>query len=727
MQRNPLEAIRLGLLAWALVWVSTPGAAQSAGALFPEAVVHAATFRANALAPGQMLTIFLGGVGPSAASLPALDASGRLPTVLAGVQARFDDQPAPLFYVGPNQITLLAPSALAGRRSTHLRLLDFQQRVHDVTLPVAATAPGLFLHGNDPSLAVATDIFGRVITRENPAEPGQVLVFYAAGDGMRSPGTPDGAPATTPLPQPAAPIRLTIADAAIELLYAGAAPGYVGLLQINGRLPAELPGGDLPLTLMAGAQASPQGAQLPVESPRPYAADGILIRPGENIQAIVNAAPGGSTFRLAAGVHRMQQIAPRSFDRFVGEPGAVLNGSRLLTSFRRQGALWIADGQTQRGTLDGECRDRPDGNAYSGCRFPEDLYFDDAPLRQVESLSEVAPGSWFFDYVADRVYLADDPSGHTVEIGVARHAFRSGGRDILIRGLKVEKYANPSQIGAIHAVDQSGRLASGWIVEDCEIRLNHGTGILVGDRMTVRRNRILRNGQLGLGGGGTGSLVEDNEIAYNNYADFSPSWEAGGTKFFLSRNLTVRGNFVHRNNGPGLWTDIDNVGTLYENNVVTDNSQQGIQHEISFDAIIRNNTVERNGLAFDDWLWGAQILVQNSSNVEVYGNQVVVAAEGGDGIALIQQDRGGSALGPYVTRNNRVYDNEIAYLGGSGQSGAVADFDQEAMLRGGNSFNLNLHKVSNPRRRYFAWGDSLNWDGFRGAGQEADGQLEFLP
>ncbi len=727
MQVNALEALRLGIVTCALLSATVPGSAQAAGGLFPEAVVHAATFHANALAPGQILTIFLGGVGPGSGASSDLDGGGRLPTAFNGVEARFDGLPAPLFYVGPNQITVQAPFGLQGRRSTHLSLVDFQQRVHDVTLPVTATAPGLFLHGSDPSLTVAVDGLGRVITRENPARPGDVLVFYAAGDGVRSPAVADGLPAVAPLPQPDAPISLTIGGSPIPLLYSGAAPGFVGLLQINAQLPEDLPGGDLPVTLLAGAQASPPGATLPVDSPRPYTPDGILIRPGENIQAVVNAAPGGSTFRLGKGVHRMQQITPRSFDRFVGEPDAVLNGSRLLTSFQRQGTVWVAEGQTQRGTLDGECRDNPDGSAYSGCRSPEDLYLDDVPLRQVESLDEVAPGSWYFDYAANRVYMADDPGGRTVEIGVASHAFRSGGRDVQIRGLTIEKYANPSQVGVIHAAGSRTQLASGWIVEDCEIRLNHGTGILIGDRMTVRRNRILRNGQLGLGGGGSDSLVEANEIAYNNYADFAPAWEAGGTKFFLARNLIVRGNFVHRNDGPGLWTDIDNLGVLYEDNVVTDNTHQGIQHEISFDAIIRNNTVERNGTAFDEWLWGAQILVQNSSNVEVYGNQVVVDSQGGDGIVLIQQSRGAGSLGAYITRNNRVHDNQITYLGGGGQSGAVADFDQDAMLRGGNEFNLNLHNVANPRRRHFAWGDSLNWDGFRNAGQEADGQLGTLP
>ena len=723
MRRKTLAAI----LSLFLGFVVAPGLGRGQTLLLPGAIVHAATFRPNAIAPGQMVTIFLGGVGPGAGAVPSLDSSGRLPSNFNGVQASFDGLPAPLFYVGRDQITLLAPNGIAGERATQLTLVDFQRRVHEVTLPVKPASPGLFLLAGDPSLAVVTDVFGRVITRENPAEPGQVLVFYAAGDGARTPALPDGTPATAPFPMPAANVSLTIADSPVELLYVGAAPGYVGLLQINGVLPPDLPSGDLPLRLMAGAQAGPAGVNLPVEGARPYAREGIYIRPGENIQAIVNAAPGGSTFRLGAGVHRLQQISPRSFDRFVGDPGAILNGSRLLTNFQRLGSRWFADGQTQQGKLDGDCRENADGSEYRGCRFPEDLYVDNQPLRQVESLGEVAPGSWYFDYGANRVYMADDPSGRTVEIGVSEYAFRSGGRDIQIRGITIEKYANPSQIGAIHAADFQKRLASGWLVEDCEVRLNHGTGILVGNAMTVRGNRVLQNGQLGIGGGGVGSLVEGNEIAFNNYADFDPFWEAGGSKFFLSRDLIVRDNFVHRNDGSGLWTDIDNLGVLYEKNVVTDNGLRGIQHEISFDAITRDNVVEHNGLDFDDCLWGAQILVKNSSGVEVYDNKVVVAAEGGDGIALIQQDRGGSEIGPYITVNNRVYNNEITYLGSVGESGAVADYREASMLSGGNSFNFNTHRVRNPNRQHWAWGEFLSWQAFLSAGQEPNGQLGSIP
>ena len=90
----------------------------------------------------------------------------------------------------------------------------------------------------------------------------------------------------------------------------------------------------------------------------------------------------------------------------------------------------------------------------------------------------------------------------------------------------------------------------------------------------MRKNYIHHNGQLGLAAAGNGIIVEDNEIAYNNTHGFSYWWEAGGTKFVRTENLIVRRNHSHHNIGPGLWTDGNNLNTLYEHNRVTDNDMQ---------------------------------------------------------------------------------------------------------------------------------------------------------
>ena len=62
-----------------------------------------------------------------------------------------------------------------------------------------------------------------------------------------------------------------------------------------------------------------------------------------------------------------------------------------------------------------------------------------------------------------------------------------------------------------------------------------------------------------------------------------------------STNVTFRNNFVHHNQGDGIWYDSDNTGALIEGNRVEDNARNGIFYEASIGAIIRNNTIRRNG------------------------------------------------------------------------------------------------------------------------------------
>jgi parallel beta-helix repeat protein len=451
----------------------------------------------------------------------------------------------------------------------------------------------------------------------------------------------------------------------------------------------------------------------------------VVIQPGASIQSAVNRNPEGTTFTLKAGMHRQQMVAPKNGNTFIGEPGAIMSGARHLTLFLREGRYWVATDQTQQGQATGECSKNPDGTRYAGCSYPEDLFIDDVPLWRVTTLSEVGPGKWYFDYDADKIYFADNPTGHKVETSITRHAFAGGAANVTIRGLIIEKYAVPAQFGAIHGEDHSTKtLSTHWIIADCEIRWNHGAGIRTGNTMQIVKNRIHANGQIGIVGAGNGILVDGNELAYNNYAGFSQEWEAGGTKWVKTQNLVVRGNYAHHNKGPGLWTDIHNIHTLYENNTVIDNEGIGIFHEISYDAVIRNNTVKRNGKAFDAWLYGAQILISSSRNAEVYSNTVEVAATAGNGIAIIQQDRGSGPYGPCITIGNYIHHNVVIYLGDHGQSGGAADYKHDVMFNGNNRFDFNTYHAPHLERSRWAWGGNKNWVGFRAAGQEPHGAAD---
>src|SRR5437588_12120577 len=83
---------------------------------------------------------------------------------------------------------------------------------------------------------------------------------------------------------------------------------------------------------------------------------GVTIPAGADIQTAINNNPAGTIFYVAAGERRFAApLAPKNGDAFVAAPGAVLNGSRLLTSFTAASGQWYATGQTQQGSTHGEC------------------------------------------------------------------------------------------------------------------------------------------------------------------------------------------------------------------------------------------------------------------------------------------------------------------------------------------------------------------------------------
>jgi len=464
---------------------------------------------------------------------------------------------------------------------------------------------------------------------------------------------------------------------------------------------------------MAAAAKKPESASTAdrVENGRQ-----VKLRPGDDLQQAVDRHPPGTTFLLAAGSYRLQSVRPKEGDTFVGAAGAVLTGARLLNKFSRESRYWVANNQDQEGQINGVC-----DPTHPRCNRPEDLFVDNHPLRHVPKLSQVGPGTWFFDYPNHKIYFADDPSGHTVETSVARSAFAGPAGHVTIRGLIIEKYAIPAQFGAIG--DQYP--GADWVVEHNEVRWNHGTGISLTNGSQALDNFVHDNGQKGIGGVGQDILMQGNEVSSNNWAGFAWAWEAGGAKFALSKDLVVRQNSIHDNNGEGLWCDIDCVNSLYENNTIVNNAFGGIAYEISYGAVIRNNTVRNNGWPAATWLWGAQILVQNSRNVEITGNTVEVAPDRGNGICIIQQNRGSGSLGPHTSANNYVHHNVIIHRGSPrGVNGEVADYEPVALANQNNRFDYNAYHVTDPAARYWEWGGAQTWESLHHLGQELRGTLD---
>ena len=421
----------------------------------------------------------------------------------------------------------------------------------------------------------------------------------------------------------------------------------------------------------------------------------LTILPSDDANEIITSTQEpGAVYTFAPGIHRGVSVRLGDGVTIQGEEGAVISGAVELTEPNVGEGRWTYTGLVQTGRSHGECV--PD---YDGCAYSQDVFIDDVMLLQVTDEADLGPGRWLWN--ESGIHIVDDPSDRRVEVSVAEFALFGSSDDVVIRDIVVEKYATPAQLGAIMAQEfGDGEYGSDWLIDNVEVHGVHGVGVRTGDRTIVRNSYLHHNGQMGITvSGGSDVLLEDNEFAFNNVAGFAWGWEAGASKFTRTEGLIVRGNHSHDNNGPGLWTDIDNVDTLYEDNLVENNLGPGIFHEISYAAVIRNNVVIGNGDANDLWLWGSGILVAASSGVEVYGNEV---RNNTNGISGIQQDRGGGPLGPYLLDDLDVRDN-IIELGG-GAMGVVEDADPTVFQRS-IRFDANIYEGT--------VGQGYRWDGDR--------------
>jgi parallel beta-helix repeat protein len=259
------------------------------------------------------------------------------------------------------------------------------------------------------------------------------------------------------------------------------------------------------------------------------------------------------------------------------------------------------------------------------------------------------------------------------------------------------------------------------------VRYNSQAGVEVNNGSIVRGNNIHHNGHIGITGGPvSGVLIESNEIAFNNTGSYD-SGHAGGLKIFGgsagSTNLVVRGNWVHDNTAHGLFMDTNVRNVTIETNTIENNSYTGILYEISWDAVIRNNVVRNNAAAYvgKSCFWASQIHLNNSQNVEIYGN-TVASSDGSNGICAVDIDRTSSAFESPKVANLYVHDNVIKMrlTGTTGLVGRPSSYDASA----NNRFVHNTYYVTNTSNKSWAWSTyPVDWTQWRGYGNDGTGSL----
>ncbi|MEZ5402206.1 MAG: hypothetical protein R2729_21205 [Bryobacteraceae bacterium] len=223
----------------------------------PGAVLNGASFAARLpVAPGSLISVF----GSQLALERALGGT-PIPTSLAGTEVVLGGKAVPLLFASDGQLNAMIPYDVPV--NTQLQLLVQRGEALSVgdPLSVAAAQPAIFTQNQQGTgqAAIVNGVTNVLADAANPVRPGDVVTIYCTGLGVVSPAIPTGTAApSSPLSRTVEAVSVTIGGVAAQVTFAGLAPGFAGLYQVNAVVPGVAAGGAIPVTLGVAGQTSPE-------------------------------------------------------------------------------------------------------------------------------------------------------------------------------------------------------------------------------------------------------------------------------------------------------------------------------------------------------------------------------------------------------------------------------------------------------------------------------------
>ncbi|MFN0102565.1 MAG: hypothetical protein ACKV2U_10805 [Bryobacteraceae bacterium] len=184
------------------------------------------------LAPGMFVSLY----GVALAAESAAAQSLPLPTTLAGAQILSAGRPIGLQFAGPTQINAILPEDASGLITL---TVTTPAGAHKINVLIEPAVPAVFTQtgtGSGAASAIQASS-GVVVTTQSKARAGDAISLYLTGLGATE--TRDGLQWARIQP------KLFVGNLEAQILYAGRAPGFAGLDQINFIVPDGVPAGDV--------------------------------------------------------------------------------------------------------------------------------------------------------------------------------------------------------------------------------------------------------------------------------------------------------------------------------------------------------------------------------------------------------------------------------------------------------------------------------------------------
>jgi uncharacterized protein (TIGR03437 family) len=213
-------------------------------------VSNAASGDANQIAPGSIVSVYGQGLALATTTSNGYPLPGA---TVGGASMTIGGWPAPIVYASPGQLTAQVPFEVSPGGA------DVTITVGGVpwtsgSIAIQAQGPAIFIIGQGHAAALNLDY--SVNSPAQPAPAGGYISLFVTGLGPVSPAVATGvAGGANPPSTTTTPVTATIGGQPATVVYAGLAPGYAGLYQINLVVPKLSPG-NYPVQIFQAGGAS---------------------------------------------------------------------------------------------------------------------------------------------------------------------------------------------------------------------------------------------------------------------------------------------------------------------------------------------------------------------------------------------------------------------------------------------------------------------------------------
>ena len=268
---------------------------------------------------------------------------------------------------------------------------------------------------------------------------------------------------------------------------------------------------------------------------------------------------------------------------------------------------------------------------YPAAGDPQMVFIDGTYVNEVTSLSAASGNNFYYDWTNKRIYIATNPSGHTVELASRPYALavQGGAGGGSVRGLGFTRYASNEYDANVTQAAVLGNEPN-MTFENNVFSHMAGSALAVADPrgVSVKANVFAYNGANGLdsnghenGSGETdGLLIQDNIFNGNNAEHFGPgcnySCMAAGSKLAHMDGYTLKNNLFENGVGTahGFWCDEACTNGIMVGNVARNNGGTGIFYEVSDTGVIASNLIYGNG---------GYGIKMGSADTDIYNNTLV--------------------------------------------------------------------------------------------------------